>query len=75
MQAVARISGRDRYDRELADIFAVQDEVTQGIVGRLIAHVDKAEIRRAQQKPPQMLEAYDLYLRGRGAGLRARRCA
>ena len=58
----------ERYDRELADIFAVQDEVTQGIVGRLIAHVDKAEIGRAQQKSSEKLEAYDFYLRARALG-------
>ena len=55
----------DRYDRELVDIFAVQDEVTRSIVSRLIAHIDKAEIGRAQQKPPETLEVYDLFLRAR----------
>jgi adenylate cyclase len=58
----------ERYDRELADIFTLQDEVTQGIVSRLIAHVDKAEIGRAQQKSSEELEAYDFYLRGRALG-------
>jgi adenylate cyclase len=55
----------DRYDRELVDVFAVQDEVTRSIVSRLIAHIDKAEIGRAQQKPPETLEVYDLFLRAR----------
>jgi adenylate cyclase len=58
----------ERYDRELVDIFTLQDEVTQGIVSRLIAHVDKAEIGRAQQKSSEKLEAYDFYLRGRALG-------
>jgi adenylate cyclase len=54
----------DAYDRELADVFAVQDDVARSIVVTLIAHVTKSEIERARRKPPQQLVAYDLYLRG-----------
>jgi adenylate cyclase len=54
----------ERYDREMHDIFAVQDEVTRAIVSILAAHVNRAEIERALLKPPAALEAYDFYLRG-----------
>jgi adenylate cyclase len=54
----------ERYDRELADVFAVQDEVARTIVGTLVAHVNRAEIERALLKPPAAWEAYEYYLRG-----------
>jgi len=54
----------DRYDRELSDVFAVQDEVTRTIVALLAAHVNKAEAERTLLKPPATWEAYDYYLRG-----------
>jgi len=40
------------YDRELTGIFAVQDEVTQKIVGTLIARISRSELERALAKPP-----------------------
>jgi TolB-like protein len=54
----------ERYDRELRDIFAVQDEVARAIVAILAAHVNRAETERALLKPPAAWEAYDHYLRG-----------
>jgi adenylate cyclase len=54
----------DRYDRELSDVFAVQDEVTRTIVALLIAHVNNAEAERTLLKPPKTWEAYDYYMRG-----------
>jgi adenylate cyclase len=54
----------ERYDRELEDIFAVQDEVTQAIASILpikLGHVVSAQARR---KPTDNLTAYDLLLRG-----------
>jgi TolB-like protein/DNA-binding winged helix-turn-helix (wHTH) protein len=57
----------DRYDSELKDVFAVQDEVTQKIVITLAAYVTKAETERASRKPPQAWDAYDYYLQGRAA--------
>jgi adenylate cyclase len=54
----------ERYDREINDIFAVQDEVARAIVATLAAHVKKAETQRALLKPPATWEAYDYYLRG-----------
>jgi adenylate cyclase len=37
----------ERYDREVRDVFAVQDEVARAIVATLAAHVNRAEIERA----------------------------
>jgi adenylate cyclase len=54
----------ERYDRELHDIFAVQDEVARAIVVILAAHVKRAETERALLKPPAAWEAYEYYLRG-----------
>ena len=57
----------DRYDRELEDVFAVQDEVTQIIVSMLAVRVEEEKLELAKRKPPQDLQAYDLWLRGRKA--------
>ena len=54
----------ERYDRELHDVFAVQDEVVRAIVTTLAAHVNRAETERALLKPPAAWEAYEYYLRG-----------
>jgi adenylate cyclase len=59
----------ERYDRELHDIFAVQDEVARAIAAILAAHVNRAEIERALLKPPATWAAYDYYLRGAEAFL------
>ena len=57
----------ERYDREMVDVFAVQDEVARTIVSTLTAHVGKLEVARVLARPPQTWQAYDHYLRGRGA--------
>jgi adenylate cyclase len=54
----------ERYDRELVDIFAVQDEVARAIAVVLAAHVNRAETERALLKPPAAWQAYEYYLRG-----------
>jgi adenylate cyclase len=54
----------ERYDRELRDAFAIQDEVARAIVATLAAHVNRAETERALLKPPAAWEAYEYYLRG-----------
>src|SRR6266849_6289795 len=54
----------ERYDRELHDVFAVQDEVARTIVAILAAHLNRAETERALLKPPAAWEAYEYYLRG-----------
>ena len=57
----------ERYERQLGDVFAVQDEVARTIVAILAAHVNKAEIERTLNKPPEAWQAYDYYLRAVGA--------
>jgi adenylate cyclase len=54
----------DRYDRDLDDIFAVQDEITEAIVAALEPAVGRAEMQRAQRKDPQNLDAWDYHQRG-----------
>jgi len=54
----------DRYDREAADIFAVQDEVAQKIVSTLVGRVQVTDADRARRKRPSSLEAYECVLRG-----------
>ncbi len=62
----------ERYDRELKDVFAVQDEVTRNIVATLAGKLDATERRRArgESERTENLEAYDLLLRGREHFLR-----
>ena len=52
----------ERYDRELADIFAVQDEITETIVGAIAPKLHVAEITRSQDKAPSSLGAWDLVM-------------
>ncbi len=53
----------ERYDRNLADVFAVQDEITESIVAAIEPHLYAAENFRAQRKPPGSLDAWDLVVR------------
>jgi len=55
----------DRYDRELADIFAIQDEVTSSIVSILPGRVAAAAQDRVQRKRPENLVAYECVLAGK----------
>ncbi|MDP6389983.1 MAG: tetratricopeptide repeat protein, partial [Alphaproteobacteria bacterium] len=57
----------ERYDRDLEDIFAVQDEVTEAIVGAIAPEISEAELARARSKPPDSLDAWDFYQRGLAA--------
>ncbi len=54
----------DRYDRELRDIFAVQDEVTQKIVAALQVKLTEGEQKRPRRPPTNNLDAYEHFLRG-----------
>jgi adenylate cyclase len=54
----------ERYDRELTDIFALQDEVTQKIVAALRVTLTKGEQQQLRRPPTANLEAYDYALRG-----------
>jgi TolB-like protein len=53
----------ERYDRRLTDIFDLQDEITEQIVGAVEPQVVFAEVRRARSKRPDNLEAYDYVLK------------
>ena len=55
----------ERYDRELTDIFEIQDELTQAIVGALPARLEAADIERIKRKPPQQMAAYDYVLKSK----------
>jgi adenylate cyclase len=57
----------ERYDRQLDDVIAVQDDVSRTVATLLAAHVNKAEIERALNKPPETWQAYDCYLRAADA--------
>ena len=57
----------DRIDGGLGDIFELQDQVTESVVGAIAPVVEKAEIERAKRKPTESLDAYTLYLRGLAA--------
>ncbi|MCZ6772829.1 MAG: winged helix-turn-helix domain-containing protein [Proteobacteria bacterium] len=54
----------ERYDRELEDIFEVQDDITQTVVGAIEPEMAEAERERAKSKPSENLAAWDLYQRG-----------
>ncbi|MFQ5784422.1 MAG: adenylate/guanylate cyclase domain-containing protein [Alphaproteobacteria bacterium] len=54
----------ERYDRELADIFDLQDEMTATIVGAIEPELGTAERDRAKRKPPDNLDAWEQYQRG-----------
>jgi adenylate cyclase len=54
----------ERYDRELDDIFALQDEITETIVISIEPQLGAIERERARRKPPENLDAWGLYQRG-----------
>ena len=54
----------ERFDRELADIFTVQDEITERIAAAIEPELARAELERARRKSPESLDAWDLYQRG-----------
>ena len=53
----------ERYDRGLADVFAVQDEITEAIVAAIEPQLYAAENFRARRKPPDSMDAWDLVMR------------
>jgi adenylate cyclase len=60
----------ERYDRELADVFAVQDEITQNVAGAIQPRLISAEAERARRKLPESMAAWDYAVRGRWHVLR-----
>jgi serine/threonine protein kinase/Tfp pilus assembly protein PilF len=55
----------ERYDRELKDVFAIQDEISKNIVNALKVRLSKKEKRTLEKVPTKDVRAYDFYLRGR----------
>ena len=53
----------ERYDRELADIFAVQDEITDTVMAAIEPQLYAAEGVRAKRKPPESLDAWECVVR------------
>ncbi|MCW3150410.1 winged helix-turn-helix domain-containing protein [Stutzerimonas stutzeri] len=53
-----------RFEGVLGDIFALQDQITESVVGAIAPQLERAEIERARHKPTESLDAYDYYLRG-----------
>jgi TolB-like protein len=60
----------ERYDRELADIFAIQDEITENVVGAIQPELISAEVDRVKRIPPNNMAAWDYAVRGRWHVLR-----
>jgi Flp pilus assembly protein TadD len=56
----------ERYDRDLADIFAVQDEITERVVAAIEPELYAAEQVRSQSKPPNSLDAWECVIRALG---------
>jgi len=55
----------EHYDREIADVFAIENELAEQIVAQLKSRLSPVEKAAIEQKPTADLAAYDLYLRGR----------
>jgi len=55
----------DRFDRELEDVFVVQDEITSILVSTLAGQVEAARLANARKAAPDRLDAYDILLRGK----------
>ncbi|MFQ5786311.1 MAG: BTAD domain-containing putative transcriptional regulator, partial [Alphaproteobacteria bacterium] len=54
----------ERYDRDLEDVFTIEDEVTGCIVATLVGRIQHERLAEATRKAPGSLEAYDCWLRG-----------
>jgi TolB-like protein len=59
----------DYFDGGLEDVFALQDRITESVVGALMPSLHQAEIERARRKPPASLDAYDYVLRALPAAM------
>lgn len=53
-----------RFEGVLGDIFELQDQITETVVGAIAPQLERAEIERARHKPTGSLDAYDYYLCG-----------
>jgi adenylate cyclase len=55
----------DRFDGALEDVFDLQDQVTEKVVGAIVPRLDQVGIESIRHKPPENWHSYDHYLRGR----------
>jgi hypothetical protein len=58
------VTSGQAIDRQLEDIFDLQDQLTASVLGALVPQLEHAEIERAKRKPTESLDAYDYFLRG-----------
>ena len=65
----------ERYDRQLEDVFAIQDEIAQSIARALRVVLSEKEKREIEKVPTSEVQAYDYYLRGRQFFYQSRRKA
>jgi len=67
-QLIDALTGRhvwtERYDRDIEDIFELQDELTASIVGAVAPSFITAEAKRVERKPPENFDAWDYAMRG-----------
>lgn len=54
----------ERFEGLLDNIFELQDQIAESVVGAIAPQLERAEIERAKRKPTESLDAYDYYLRG-----------
>ena len=54
----------ERYEGALDNVFALQDRITESVVGAIAQELERAEIQRSKRKPTESLDAYDYFLRG-----------
>ena len=52
----------EKFEGPVADIFDIQDEITRSVIGLIEPQIRKAEIERARRKPPESVDAWDLYV-------------
>ncbi|NQU56377.1 MAG: winged helix-turn-helix domain-containing protein, partial [Rhodospirillales bacterium] len=54
----------ERYDREMKDVFTIQDEITELVVGSVAPELDRAERERVLKMAPESLDSWELYQKG-----------
>jgi TolB-like protein len=54
----------DRYDRDISDVFAVQDDITRNVVCAIDPAIQVSELDHIARKPPDSMDAWDHFLRG-----------
>ncbi len=54
----------ERFEGTLGNLFELQDQIAESVVGAISPQLERVEIERAKRKPTESLDAYDYYLRG-----------